>query len=241
MKKIKKVLSVILILTVLFSTIQSSLVFANDEVAEVKNEVKDEEATKEIVNFNATGITADIEAPVLDVSSLAISKNEVKPGESVRVSLKATDDMSGMKSITIYYETPITKKTESLYMNYNSSLDIYEYELQVDENKEDGIWKIYSISAYDNSQNNIYIYNSDLSNYGNVREDLSKGNFKVSGTNADIKSPVIDVNSLEISKNEVKPGESVRVSLKATDDMSGIRSITIYYETPITKKQNLYI
>ena len=115
MKKIKKVLSVILILTVLFSTIQSSLVFANDEVAEVKNEVKDEEATKEIVNFNATGITADIEAPVLDVSSLAISKNEVKPGESVRVSLKATDDMSGIRSITIYYETPITKK-QNLYI-----------------------------------------------------------------------------------------------------------------------------
>ena len=97
---------------IIVSRIQSLVVFADSEVVEKNIEYRDEaldingdelnleksaeESTKEVINLNSLERAADIKAPVLDVSSLKIDKKEVKPGDSIKISVKVIDDMSGI-------------------------------------------------------------------------------------------------------------------------------------------------
>ena len=179
MKKIKKIISVILISIIMVSRIQSLVVFADSEVVEANVEGKDEGEVNGNINLDSMERVTDIKAPVLDVSSLKIDKKEVKPGDIVKISLKASDDMSGIDYIRVWYKMPITGKNEGIIMKYNSSLDIYESEIYIDESKESGVWKIDCVYLKDNSENAVYVYNSNINSYGSVREDLSAGDFNV--------------------------------------------------------------
>ncbi|WP_368245046.1 hypothetical protein, partial [Clostridium tertium] len=123
MEKIKKVLSVILISVMVVSTIQSSVVFAADEVVEKniegKNEVLDinenelnleKNAEGEVngnINLDSLERAADVTPPVIDMNSISINKKEVSSGEQVKVSFKATDSQSEVTSAYVNYITPI--------------------------------------------------------------------------------------------------------------------------------------
>ena len=195
MERIKKIISVILISIIMVSTIQSLVVFADSEVVEANVEGEDEalningyeinleksaeESIKEVINLNAMERAADIKAPMLDINSLKVDKKEVKPGDRVKISVKASDDMSGIDYISVWYETPITNKSQYINMTYNSSSGLYQGEIEIDESKESGVWKIDFVYLKDNSKNEVYVYNSNINNYGYVQEDLSAGDFNV--------------------------------------------------------------
>ena len=208
-----------------------SSIFINNTHSLFANEVISKDNVKKSVKV------ADVKPPTIDVASLKVDKKEVKPGDTVKISLKASDDMSGIRQLDIRYKKPITGREEDIRMKYNSQKDIYEGSLYIDEQTEDGLWKIQFIFLGDNKDNYGYIYNSNLNNYGKDSVDLSGGNFKVSGTNQDVKVPTIDVSSLKVDKKEVKPGDTVKVSVKANDDISGIRQIDIRYKRPITGRE----
>lgn len=84
MKKFKKVTSILLATMITLSYSPRIEVFANDKEGLLGNERKSQ----------ITGV--DVTKPVLDVSSLKVDKKEVKPGDRVKISFKATDDMSGI-------------------------------------------------------------------------------------------------------------------------------------------------
>ncbi|WP_346045545.1 hypothetical protein, partial [Paraclostridium tenue] len=117
MKRFKKPTSAMLIAVMLLANSQSLVAYANEkvnesnleiqeentQVDEVKNlntnkygkiEEKQNHGTKEENKDNKSQKVADVTPPVLDVNSLKIDKKEVKPGDRVNVSFKATDDMS---------------------------------------------------------------------------------------------------------------------------------------------------
>jgi len=85
-------------------------------------------------NFTVSGTTADATPPTIDVSTLKVDKTEATVGEKVKVSIKATDEESGIKSINVYYYKPITGDIYDVTMNYNTSEDIYEGLINIDEN-----------------------------------------------------------------------------------------------------------
>ncbi|MGL6008947.1 MAG: immunoglobulin-like domain-containing protein, partial [Culicoidibacterales bacterium] len=130
-------------------------------------------------DFIVSETVADITAPEIDVSSLKVSQTEAKPGDRINISVKATDDMSGIRDLSIYYYMPITQKTKYVSMGYNESTDQYEGSLAIDEMTEEGNWQIYFISAMDAQDNNVSLYNSNTNNYGENRADLSAGDFTV--------------------------------------------------------------
>ena len=45
----------------------------------------------------------------------------------------------------------------------------------------------------------------------------------------DTEAPVVEIESLEVSKDDVKPGDKVKISLKADDKLSGVQVVKIYY------------
>ena len=220
MKKLKKIISVLLILSIFIINTKNLFVFADEII--IKNKVGQ--------------INSDIKPPTIEVDSLKVDKTEVKPGDTVKISVKASDDMSGIRHFSIIYTAPITGKNVEIFMEYNNQTNRYEKNIYIDEQMEDGLYKISQVYLKDNQNNEVWIGNSDINSYRDNLEDLSAGNFKVIGTKADIKPPKIDVNSLKVDKTEVKPGDTVKISVKASDDMSGIRHFSIIYTAPITGK-----
>ena len=226
MINLRKIITIILVATIICSNSQGLISYAN-EVTDRKSE--------EIISDNQSKI-ADIKAPVLDVESIKIDQREVKPGDTLNISARISDDISGIKSVYLYYKTPITGKLEDIIMQYNNETDRYEGSLYIEDSLEDGLWQINHIYMCDNLNNEVYIYNSNVNSSGKEVEDLSKGDFTISGTSADIKAPVLDVESIRINKREVKPGDTINISARISDDISGIKYVYLYYKTPITGK-----
>ncbi|MEO2075915.1 MAG: Ig-like domain-containing protein [Bacillus sp. (in: firmicutes)] len=170
---------------------------------------------------------ADITPPVFD--SITVDKTEATVGDTVKVTLKATDDV-GINSnyITVRYGTPITNKVLYVSMQYNDQSKDYEGSLTIPSTYESGEYRITGLQIYDTSMN--------LTNIEWTDSRLDAARFTVYGTSdADITPPVFD--SITVDKTEATVGDTVKVTLKATDDV-GINSnyITVRYGTPITNK-----
>ncbi|WP_352405046.1 hypothetical protein, partial [Sporanaerobacter acetigenes] len=93
MRNYKKIIAMILVFSITFLQIPNLIVYA----------------------------AADTTPPTIDVSTLKVDKTEATVGESVKVSIKATDEESGIKSINVYYYKPITGDIYDVTMNYNTS------------------------------------------------------------------------------------------------------------------------
>src|SRR5437764_1014773 len=96
-------------------------------------------------------------------------------------------------------------------------------------NSESGTYKVDGIDINDTSSNSTYFYS-----YNDTQNKLSSGQYTVSGTTgADITKPTFD--SISVDKIKATAGDSVKVSVKATDDV-GIQYLYVHYYTPITHK-----
>ena len=86
---------------------------------------------QEILRF--IGTNADVKTTNdLDADSLKVNKTEVRPGDTVKISIKASDDMSGIRQIDIRYKRPITGSSEGMSVKYNSQKGIYEGSLYLE-------------------------------------------------------------------------------------------------------------
>ncbi|MBT2643632.1 S-layer homology domain-containing protein [Bacillus sp. ISL-41] len=174
-------------------------------------------------SFTVSGTNADVTKPVLE--SISIDRKEAIPGDYVRVSVKATDDVA-IQYVSAYYKKPITGNSLSLSLYYNSARDAYEGTIPINSSSEAGTYNLYSISITDTSYNS-----TSISTYNDPEIQLPAGSFTVSGTKADVTKPVLE--SISIDRKEAIPGDYVRVSVKATDDVA-IQYVSAYYKKPIT-------
>ncbi|MBU3133138.1 hypothetical protein KPL40_11820 [Clostridium gasigenes] len=192
-------------------------------------------------NFIVKGTSSDVTPPKLDISSLKVDKKEATKGDTVNISFKATDDMSAISTVWIYYINPITRTEELVIMSYNETTKLYEGYKSIDESTQVGEFKMKKIYLCDKQGNDTWIYNINENSYDDIKEDLSAGNFIVKGTSSDVTPPKLDISSLKVDKKEATKGDTVKISFKATDDMSGIDSVYIYYINPITRtEQTVY-
>ncbi|OAK10247.1 hypothetical protein A6278_00615 [Bacillus wiedmannii] len=178
---------------------------------------------------SAVYAAVDVQAPTFN--SITVDKKEVKPGDRIKISIDAVDHESGIKTIALYYKTPITGKNEYVGIYYNPGTGRYEGTLTIPDTFEPGLWKISSIYITDNANNELIV--SPSRGY-----DLSGAEFRLSGAKPDVQAPTF--NSISVDKKEVKPGDRIKISIDAVDNESGIWTIALYYKTPITGK-NEYV
>ena len=115
-----------------------------------------------IINIVPTYVYAtDIGAPEINVQSLKVDKKQVKIGDSVKVSIRITDETE-IKHVFMFYQRPQTKNTEYMVLTYNNITGYYEGEIEIKETSESGIWKISWIKAEDIYDNQIEIHNSNV-------------------------------------------------------------------------------
>ena len=177
------------------------------------------------------GRASDSTEPVLH--EIEIDKTRATKGEEILITAEASDDISGIKSISISFKAPSGSASKYTYLNkdsdgkYRGTLDIGDYYAE-------GIWKAEIIKLEDNAGNSYSLLNNELfSSPGfenNVLMDLSHMNFEVYGTLEDNTEPVLT--NIEIDKTRATKGEEILIAAEASDDISGIKSISIWFKAP---------
>ena len=130
------------------------------------------------ISLSYVSAAADVTAPIVDVSTLKVSQKTATAGDTVKVSVKVTDETE-INSVQIVYRRPKTYNDSStLFLDYNVTTGYYEGDIKIEENSEDGIWEIKYIYVYDKFNNSRIIYNTNVSSY-DENADLSIADFEV--------------------------------------------------------------
>ena len=157
---------------------------------------------------------ADTTAPVIDISTLKVSKKDVKPGDTVRISLKVTDNVK-VDHVLLTYSSPQTEKDTFCNMKYDISTDEYIHDFNITNNTESGLWRIRYISCSDSSSNNSKYFNSKMTTVLTPNADLSAADFKVSTA----ENPTEERYDFEVAL-----GSTLSLSYEANCDIKWISS-----------------
>lgn len=167
-------------------------------------------------NFSVAS-NADITPPTLDLSTLSVSRNTAEPGDIVTVKVKAFDDFSGVKEVAF----ELNNETGSFATETDDSVDAegyYQMDFLVSAQTHAGNWFLNYVTVIDHNENSR--------TYSSYIFDLSAANFTVTSL-ADMTPPSIDLSSLSVNRTLARPGDTLAVKLKASDDSSGVKDITV--------------
>ncbi|QGS69460.1 hypothetical protein CV093_17730 [Oceanobacillus sp. 143] len=171
--------------------------------------------------FNVINEAGDSKAPV--VESVEVSPNEVGVGEQVTVKARATDENSGVKNVTVFFDSPSKNRGVSIQLKYNETTKLWEGNYTIASLDEAGKWTFDFINAIDHAGNNKFYYETDFTDNNNLY-------FNVINEAGDSKAPVVE--SVEVSPNEVGAGERVTVKTRVTDKNSGVKNVTVFFDSP---------
>ncbi|CAI3654921.1 exported hypothetical protein [Clostridium neonatale] len=194
------------------------------------------------MDFEVYGTLADNTDPVL--TNIEIDKTRAKKGEEILIIAEASDDISGINNITVFLDSPNDNVTKFVYLK-KDSYGNFTGTFKPDRYDAEGIWKVSMIDLEDNAGNSYYVLNSKkFSHPGdekNVITDLSHLDFNIIDIGDDTTFPTLE--SIKLDKNIAYENEEINITLKANDDISGIKKINIVYASPNgdeSKKIRLY-
>lgn len=107
----------------------------------------------EIIPVIKNNDTVDSEAPVIDVGSIKFSKDSATVGDTVKISVKITDNVVINESAIILENYETGKKIHLQKGIYNENTKKYEYSLDINDDIPNGHWYISSIQARDKADN----------------------------------------------------------------------------------------
>ncbi|MFJ7932828.1 hypothetical protein, partial [Sporosarcina sp. NPDC096371] len=178
----------------------------------------------------------DFEVPIL--TDMTLQSDTVEAGEKIQLSVVATDNESGVNTATAYYKKPSGKMaTINLNRQSNTDTDTFFGSHIVKPYDEPGHWTLTSIELVDKAGNRK-AYTSYTSVDG-INRTLEHGNVMISGTTLDVEKPVIQ--NIFVQSNNVANRESIKLTVEATDNFSGIASIRATYKKPSGSTLPIYL
>ena len=176
----------------------------------------------EVIPVKRDESNVDSEAPVIDVSSVKLSTKSATTGDTVKISIKITDNVDVDRAVIQLINYDTGKIIGWTNLTYNETTGLYEYSLEITDDISNGHWYIDNIQAYD-AANNASMESFKRNEYG----------FIVKDTKADSESPVIDVNSIDFNTKSATTGDIVKISIKITDNVDVDRAVIqlINYDT----------
>lgn len=178
---------------------------------------------------------AQTEALPFEITNIGVSSNTVKAKEAVTYTIDVQSEKPMSSRITIHLSAPITKKEKGVTMKYDGN-GRYTGIFQTSEDEEDGIWRVDRIDAGLENGDRILVYNTvDLPSYAVYAYDFSPLDVTVTdSTGADVTRP--ELHGVFALTKEVYPGSAIKYQFDASDDMSGIESISITLLSPSGKE-----
>lgn len=188
----------------------------------------------DITLTNATG--GDVVGPT--VEHVEIGANVLESGETTSLTINASDDKSGIRSVSVLYlSSPVfsLEHSKSLMAIYDENSGKWKAEMKFNEYDKSGMWKIFSIYLYDNAGNYTRLTREEIPNPSNF--DVNYKN-----KNIDVNPPTLE--NITLNKNMVDVGERVVFEAKVRDDLSGTSHIILDYVISINgvmKYRNFYL
>ncbi|WP_456363722.1 immunoglobulin-like domain-containing protein [Priestia aryabhattai] len=176
-------------------------------------------------------VLADTDTTVPNYESIKVDKNKVTGGDTVKVSVKANDEESGIKSVEVVYKYQASDDSQSVKLTYNEESKEYEGQIPINgySMNLNGLFVVYYLLITDNEGNTLRVYNTGVypspQPYKTIIENLNAANISVSGS--DLKPPKYQ--SINIDNTEMKIGDKLNVSVGAIDSESGIDYATIKF------------
>jgi LPXTG-motif cell wall-anchored protein len=187
---------------------------------------------RDLNNYNINVYGTNLARPKLH--SFTVSAKKATVGDKVKISADVTNDVTGVKNVSVRYANTSYSGSKEISLNYNSTTRKYEGTFNVEKSDSDGYWKVGIISVNDNQDNNYLFHNKGYNEinkeYPIEFRDLNNFTIKVYGTSLDVTPPTI--NSFTVSAKEAKGGDKVKISADVTDDLTGIKSVGLYYNYP---------
>lgn len=184
------------------------------------------------LTLTGTTPSTDKLAPV--IKSVKRSKAVVVAGTTFRVSVEASDDVSGVASVSMEFVSPSGKGRVYAFLELNPITKLYEKEVRIPKSVEDGVWKPDYVSVSDRAGRFTQISSNDPL--------LANVLVTVRGTTDpypnDKEAPTIQ--NLEIAPAKVTAGQRIRITADAKDNDSGIARIEVTLESP-TKARTLLL
>lgn len=122
---------------------------------------------------------SDVTAPEIDVDSLNVDVKSAGLGDKVKISLKVTDDESGVNNVYVFYINPQTKQDEAVILKYNSVTGNYEETLSITDSTVVGVWQVSFIYVTDKAGNLKTLSNEKIKPYSSSKANLEAGDFEV--------------------------------------------------------------
>lgn len=189
-----------------------------------------------IFSTTVLAATMDKNPPVIKSISL-VGNGEYKIGDKVYLNLDANDDVSGINRIDISIQNisvdnegdDIISTTDSIY-DFNTKKPYFV----IPAINSSGTYTIDQIYIYDNSGNvRQYSNRPDLLTNNNFTELKYDIKFHVDATGSDKNAPVLK--NIKFNSTNIKYGETLKITVDATDDLSGIRDIKVGLKTASVK------
>lgn len=166
-----------------------------------------------------------------EFKSIQVDKTQVTAGDTVKVSVEASDANSGIASVIVNYSYGFTNDSKTVELNYNDATGKFEGSIPVNGRSLglNGTWRVSDIVIVDKSNNKLIVFNTGSQEYPgryiSLRADVNSANINVSDN--DLTPPTYS--NITVDKNEATFGDKIKVSLDATDQDSGVDYATVKF------------
>jgi hypothetical protein len=166
--------------------------------------------------FEVVGSDSDNVPP--EVTAVYVSPLEVDGGGSVQVTVEAEDDKSGVARISGVFMSPSKHARLSFSCSNEGEPNLFYGHLTIPEDAESGQWTLESLQAQDEARN------AKTFNRANYPSLFDHASVHVHTNGSDSQPPTLD--NLMTYPTTVAYGETAQITVYASDDISGISSIS---------------
>lgn len=175
-----------------------------------------EKTVEQSTSTEVTPYVADTQAPVLN--DISISATEVQAGESLTVTIDATDDISGIGVFSVSFKN---KKTGEIIVSDYSAQNSLFTKLHTSQYMPSGEFELDSVYIEDGVGNRRYYSSNPIPD---KEEELPCQLYFTVKSSGQIDVTPPQITKVEIDKTEYQAGESFVVTLEANDDVSGVET-----------------
>lgn len=165
--------------------------------------------------------TSDATPPQL--TGLQFDPPSIQDGQTTTLTVLATDDLSGVRSISGSVTSPTGKALQGFAMQPAGEPNRFVAQIAVPKDAEEGMWHINFLSLSDNASNT-----QNLNFSQGTLPPTSQ--FRVASARPDSTPPVLK--AIWLDKPSINNGEKVTIFIRAEDDKSGVNLVSGVFQSP---------
>ncbi|MFH0780168.1 MAG: hypothetical protein V1928_04955 [Parcubacteria group bacterium] len=193
-----------------------------------------------IIAFLPASAEEDVTAPALvDFSYEPIAVDTTAGDQSITVTFRFTDAVSGVRSAMVHFISPSGGQYVyggAVRISGNEYDGIYQATVTFKRYCESGVWQVHYVYADDIAGNYRYVYAGELASEG------YETNLAVT-SEQDISSPaLVDFHFEPTAIDTSESGQTVTVTLQASDGLTGVRAgsgVMVHFRSP-SRMQYVY-